>query len=74
MNAVRADIAVDGVPVTEGDAEDMTERGWKILGGDPRREKPKEEEEESALVGPMLVIRSRSPDVIYSAFNASVQP
>ena len=42
MDAVREDMAV--VEVTEEDAEVWTEWRWRIHCGDPRREKPKEEE------------------------------
>ena len=38
MDVVRKDMRV--VEVTEEDAEDRTERRWKISGGDPWREKP----------------------------------
>ena len=42
MDAMRQDMTA--IEVTEEDAEDTTEWRWKICCGDPRREKPKEEE------------------------------
>ena len=41
MDAVRDNIVVE---VTEEDAEDRTKLRWNIHCGEPRREKPKEEE------------------------------
>ena len=46
-DAVREDMTE--IEVTEEDAEDRNSWRWKIRCGDPKREKPKEEEEETWL-------------------------